>query len=87
LSRYAVHSFFVAVLEVASVVGVAATGALWKMAVEHGSMKRGMDAILNEVRLLRSELQKDIRVLEDDLRDHEHRIRTLEGKYLPGVNE
>jgi hypothetical protein len=77
----------VAVLEVASVVGVAATGALWKMAVEHGSMKRGMDAILNEVRLLRSELQKDIHVLEDDLRDHEHRIRRLEGKHLPGGNE
>lgn len=74
-------------LEVASVVGVAATGALWKMAVEHGSMKRGMDAILTEVRLLRSELQKDIRLLEDDLRDHEVRIRKLETRHLPGVND
>ena len=74
-------------LEVASVVGIAATGALWKMAVEHGSMKRGMDAILSEVRLLRSELQKDIRVLEDDLRDHEVRIRTLEQTHLPGVKD
>lgn len=64
--------------EVASVVGIAATSALWKMAVEHGSMKRGMDAILNEVRLLRSELQKDIQVIEEDLRDHEVRIRKLE---------
>ena len=72
-------------LEVASVVGVAATGALWKMAVEHGSMKRGMDAILNEVRLLRSELQKDIHLLEGDLRDHEARIRRLESGRLPEV--
>ncbi len=75
------------VLEVASVVGVAATGALWKMAVEHGSMKRGMDAILNEVRMLRSELQKDIRVLEDDLRDHEVRLRNLEQTHLPAVKD
>jgi hypothetical protein len=77
----------VAVLEVASVIGVAGVGALWKMAVEHGSMKRGMDAILSEVRLLRSELQKDIHLLEDDLRDHELRIRKLEHKHLPGGNE
>lgn len=74
-------------LEVASVIGVAGVGALWKMAVEHGSMKRGMDAILSEVRLLRSELQKDIHLLEDDLRDHEHRIRKLESKHLPSVND
>lgn len=57
------------------------------MAVEHGSMKRGMDAILTEVRLLRSELQKDIHLLEDDLRDHEVRIRRLEQGHLPGVKE
>ena len=69
-----------AVLEVVSVLGVAGVGALWKMAVEHGSMKRGMDAILAEVRLLREDLQKDIRLLEDDLRDHEVRIRKLEIK-------
>jgi hypothetical protein len=75
------------VLEVASVIGVAGVGALWKMAVEHGSMKRGMDAILSEVRLLRSELQKDIHLLEDDLRDHEVRLRRLEHKHLPGGNE
>lgn len=68
------------VLEVASVIGVAGVGALWKMAVEHGSMKRGMDAILNEVRLLREDLQKDIKILEDDLRDHEHRLRRLESR-------
>ena len=57
------------------------------MAVEHGSMKRGMDAILSEVRLLRAELQKDIHLLEDDLRDHEVRIRRLEQGGLPGVKE
>lgn len=55
------------------------------MAVEHGSMKRGMDAILSEVRLLRAELQKDIHLLEDDLRDHEVRIRKLEQGTLPSV--
>lgn len=57
------------------------------MAVEHGSMKRGMDAILTEVRLLRSELQKDIHLLEDHLHDHEVRIRRLEQTYLPGGKE
>jgi len=70
----------VTVLEVVSVLGVAAVGALWKLAVEHGSMKRGMDDILNEVRLLREDLQKDIQLLEADLRDHEIRIRRLEIK-------
>lgn len=68
------------VFEVAAVLGVAGVGALWKMAVEHGSMKRGMDAILNEVRLLREDLQKDIQILEADLRDHEIRLRKLESR-------
>lgn len=68
------------VFEVAAVLGVAGVGALWKMAVEHGSMKRGMDAILAEVRLLREDLQKDINILEADLRDHELRIRKLESR-------
>lgn len=67
-----------AVLEVGAVIAVAGVGALWKMAVEHGSMKRGMDAILAEVRLLREDLSKDIKLLEEDLRDHEMRIRDLE---------
>lgn len=66
--------------EVGAVLGVAAVGALWKMAVEHGSMKERMDAILQEVRLLREDLQKDINLLEADLRDHEIRIRRLENK-------
>lgn len=66
--------------EVGAVLGVAGVGALWKMAVEHGSMKERMDAILNEVRLLREDLQKDINLLEADLRDHELRIRRLESK-------
>jgi hypothetical protein len=68
------------VFEVGAVLGVAAVGALWKMAVEHGSMKERMDAILQEVRLLREDLQKDINLLEADLRDHEIRIRRLENK-------
>ena len=68
------------VLEVASALGIAAVGALWKLAFEHGSMKRGMDAILMEVRLLREDLQKDIQILESDLRDHELRLRRLENK-------
>ena len=66
------------VFEVAAVLGVAGVGALWKMAVEHGEMKRGMNAILDEVRMLREDLQKDINLLEADLRDHELRLRKLE---------
>lgn len=66
--------------EVGAVLGVAGVGALWKMAVEHGSMKERMDAILNEVRLLREDLQKDINLLEADLRDHELRLRKLESR-------
>jgi hypothetical protein len=66
------------VVEVASVIGVAAVGALWRIAVEHGGMKKGMDSILHEIQMLRSELQKDIKILEDDIRDHEMRIRNLE---------
>lgn len=65
-------------LEVAAVIGVAAVGALWRIAVEHGGMKKGMDSILHEIQLLRADLQKDIRILQDDLHDHEVRIRTLE---------
>jgi len=68
------------VLEIGAVIGVAGVGALWKMAVEHGSMKERMDAILTEVRLLREDLQKDIQILESDLRDHEIRLRRLEGR-------
>ncbi len=65
-------------VEVASVIGVAAVGALWRIAVEHGGMKKGMDSILHEIQMLRSELQKDIKILEDDIRDHEMRLRNLE---------
>jgi hypothetical protein len=71
------------VFEVASVIGVAAVGALWRIAVEHGGMKRGMDSILHEIQMLRSELQKDINILENDIRDHEARIRSLEKP--PGI--
>ena len=41
-------------------------------------MKKGMDSILHEIQMLRAELQKDIKLLEDDIRDHEMRIRNLE---------
>jgi hypothetical protein len=66
------------VIEVASVIGVAAVGALWRMAFEQGKMQRGMDAILREVQLLRSDLSRDIQSLEERVGDHEIRIRELE---------
>jgi len=59
-------------------IGLAAVGALWKIAVEHGSMREGMKSILKELQLLRSDLTSDIRELENDLLDHEVRIRELE---------
>ena len=59
-------------------IGLAAVGALWKIAVEHGSMREGMKSILKELQLLRGELTSDIRELESDLLDHEVRIRKLE---------
>lgn len=65
-------------LEVSAIIGVAAVGALWRMAFEQGSMKRGMDSILKELQLLRSELTKDIHELELRVNDHELRIRDLE---------
>jgi hypothetical protein len=66
------------VLEVGAVIGVAAVGALWRMAFEQGSMKRGMDGILHELQMLRSELTKDIHELDQRISDHEIRIRDLE---------
>jgi|TARA_R100000988_G_scaffold101492_1_gene74503 hypothetical protein len=48
------------------------------MAFTQGSMKRGMEAILHEVQLLRNELGKDIIILKEDVKDHEMRIRQLE---------
>ena len=65
-------------LEVSAIIGVAAVGALWRMAFEQGSMKRGMDSILKELQLLRSELTKNIHDLELRVSDHELRIRDLE---------
>jgi len=47
-------------IEVIAAVGVATAGALWRIAFTQGSMKRGMEAILREVQLLRSEVAKDI---------------------------
>lgn len=65
-------------LEVSAILGVAACGALWRMAFEQGSMKRGMESILREVQLLRTEVTKDIRQLESKQLDHEARLRDLE---------
>lgn len=43
-------------------------------------LKVGMEAVIHELKSLRDELSKDIRTLEDDLKDHEFRIRDLEKK-------
>ena len=65
-------------LEVSAILGVAAVGALWRMAFEQGSMKRGMESLLREVQLLRADVTKDIRGLEAKIYDHESRLRELE---------
>ncbi len=67
-------------LEITAVIGVASAGALWRIALTQGSMKRGMEAILREVHLLRSEISKDIIILKEDVKDHETRLRQLENK-------
>lgn len=61
-------------------IGVAAVGALWKIAVEHGTMREGMKSILKELQLLRSDLTRDIGEIEKDVMDHEARIRKLENE-------
>ncbi len=48
------------------------------MAFEQGKMQRGMDAILREVQMLRTDLSKDIQGLESRVGDHEIRLRELE---------
>ena len=48
-------------LEVSAILGLAACGALWRMAFTQGSMKKGMESILREIQLLRNEVTKDIR--------------------------
>ena len=67
-------------IEVIAAIGVATAGALWRIAFTQGSMKRGMEAILREVQLLRSEVSKDIIIVKEELRDHETRLRKLETK-------
>ena len=62
--------------------GLAGVGALWRMAFEQGSMKKGMEAILREMQMLRSELNQDIRVLEGHFNDHEGRLRAIERESL-----
>ena len=53
-------------IEVIAAVGVATAGALWRIAFTQGSMKRGMEAILREVQLLRSEVAKDIVIVKEE---------------------
>lgn len=65
-------------LEVSAVISVAAVGALWKIAVEYGTMREGMRSILGELRGMRNELTKDIKVVQDEVTDHEVRIREIE---------
>lgn len=65
-------------LEVSAIIGVAAVGALWRMAFEQGRMQRGMDAILKEVQMLRNDLGREVGQLSERLNDHELRIRQLE---------
>lgn len=65
-------------IEVAAAISVAAVGALWKIASEHGTIRESMRSILKELQLLRTELTKDIVQLQDDIRDHEVRIRRIE---------
>ena len=67
-------------IEIIAVIGVATTGALWRIAFTQGSMKRGMEAILREIQLLRGEVSKDIIIVKEELRDHEVRLRKLEAK-------
>jgi len=62
--------------------GLAGVGALWRMAFEQGSMKKGMEAILREMQMLRSELNQDIRVLEGHFNDYEGRLRATERESL-----
>jgi hypothetical protein len=78
-------SFPFTVFETLAAAGiVGAVGALWKIAMENVAMrsglKSGMDAVIKELQTLRSELSKDIAQLENNLRDHEYRIRDLEKK-------
>ena len=65
-------------LEVSAILGLAACGALWRMAFAQGSIKKGMESILREIQLLRNEVTKDIRSLEQVQHDHEARLRILE---------
>ena len=69
-------------LAAAGIVG--AVGALWKIAMENVAMrsglKAGMDAVIHELQTLRNELSRDIAQLEEDIKDHEYRLRDLEKK-------
>jgi hypothetical protein len=66
---------------------VGSVGALWKIAMENVAMraglKTGMASVIHELQSLRTELSKDIASLENDIKDHEFRLRDLEKKPLP----
>jgi hypothetical protein len=59
-------------IEVGAMLGVAGVGALWKIAVEHGSVKGTLTGILKELTEIKDGVEKR-------LDDHECRIRMLEG--------
>jgi hypothetical protein len=42
-----------------------------------------MASVIHELQSLRTELSKDIASLENDIKDHEFRLRDLEKKPLP----
>ena len=65
-------------LELAGVIGIAAVGALWRMAFEQGKMQQGMAAILKEVQLVRRDIGQDIAALDRRIEDHEARRRKIE---------
>ncbi len=67
-------------LEASVLIALAGVGALWRMAYEQGSMKRGMDSIIKEIQMLRAEVHDDIRGLSKNLEDHEHRLRAIENR-------
>jgi len=67
-------------LEASVLIALAGVGALWRMAYEQGSMKRGMDSIIQEIKMLRAEVHDDIRGLSKNLDDHEARLRAIENR-------
>lgn len=65
-------------VEVVAVVSIAAVGALWKIATEHGAIREGMRSILSELQKLRNEIAGDIMELQKTSLNHEKRITRIE---------